>query len=112
MKQSIRVLAALITIIMFTAWTPPLWAYEDDLTSPLHNDNSTPIGVDGVALRPMGIAAIIVGTATFLATLPFTAATGSVGQAADQLVAAPYRFTFERPLGAPTNYETWGRVSP
>ncbi len=103
MKHSIRVLAAIVALVVFTAWIPFVWAYEDDLSTPLHEDNSTPIGVDGFALRPIGIAGIVVGTAAFLATLPLTAITGQVEEAADRLVVAPYRFTFERPLGAPTN---------
>lgn len=63
---------------------------------------SNPAGmmlVDAFLLRPLGIAATIVGTATFLVTLPFSLPTRSADDAAKVLVVKPAQYTFTRPLG-------------
>lgn len=49
--------------------------------------------------RPVGLAAIVVGGAIFIATLPFALPSGSVKSTANVLVGEPFRFTFKRPLG-------------
>lgn len=54
---------------------------------------------DVVFLRAVGLAGMIVGTAVFVATLPFTLPTNTVKNAAAKLVVAPAKFTFTRPLG-------------
>jgi hypothetical protein len=61
---------------------------------------------DLVLARPLGIAATVVGWTTFIASLPFTALGGNVGEAAQKLVVAPAVFTFGRPLG---RFETRNR---
>ena len=55
--------------------------------------------VDFVLLRPMGIISTAVGTVFFIASLPFSGPTGSIGVAFQKLVAEPAGFTFARPLG-------------
>lgn len=55
--------------------------------------------VDGLIVRPLGLAATIVGAAAWVVTLPFSALGGNVGEAAEDLVVDPARFTFTRPLG-------------
>ena len=54
---------------------------------------------DFVFLRPLGIAATAVGTVFFIASLPFSAPSGSAKEAFQKLVAEPAGFTFARPLG-------------
>ncbi|GIX47360.1 MAG: hypothetical protein KatS3mg131_1571 [Candidatus Tectimicrobiota bacterium] len=54
---------------------------------------------DLVVLRPFGLAALVLGTATFIAALPFSVPTKSVKQAARKLVVEPAAYTFARPLG-------------
>lgn len=49
--------------------------------------------------RPLGLAATVVGTALFIATIPFSAAGGNLEQAGQVLVKDPAMFTFKRPLG-------------
>ena len=63
------------------------------------SDAAGMIVVDALLLRPLGIAATILGTATFVLTLPFSLPTRSAGKAAKALVVKPAKFTFERPLG-------------
>jgi hypothetical protein len=55
--------------------------------------------VDGIVVRPLGIAATIIGAAGWVVTLPFSLLGGNAGGAADALVMDPARFTFTRPLG-------------
>lgn len=55
--------------------------------------------IDFALLRPLGIAASAVGTGFFIASLPFSLPTGSIGVAFRKLVAEPICFTFARPLG-------------
>ncbi|MBI5588723.1 MAG: hypothetical protein HY889_10220 [Deltaproteobacteria bacterium] len=54
---------------------------------------------DVVLARPLGLATLVGGTAIFIAGLPFTLPTGSVGVSAKKLIADPFRFTFIRPVG-------------
>lgn len=55
--------------------------------------------VDVVVTRPLGLLALVVGTAVFVVALPFTVPSGSVAAAAEELVKKPARYTFRRPLG-------------
>jgi hypothetical protein len=55
--------------------------------------------IDFALLRPLGIAASGVGVGFFIASLPFSLPTGSIGVAFRKLVAEPVCFTFARPLG-------------
>lgn len=54
---------------------------------------------DIVLVRPLGVAATALGTAFFIAGLPFTLPTASVGTAGRKLVVDPLAFTFKRPIG-------------
>jgi len=102
MKREVKVIAALMLALgLVMGSVSPLCAYRDW--------DTTPVEVDGLVLRPLGIGATILGAAAFLAVLPFAAITGTVESTADALVMEPYRFTFERPVGYPTTrYEDSG----
>jgi len=64
-------------------------------------DEATAEGMiaDFLFLRPLGIVATAVGTVFFIASLPFSAPSGSVKVAFKKLVVEPANFTFHRPLG-------------
>jgi len=49
--------------------------------------------------RPIGLIATVLGSATFVVSLPVTLLGGNVLEAADALVVKPAKFTFFRPLG-------------
>jgi hypothetical protein len=55
--------------------------------------------LDTVFVRPMGLIAIVAGSAAFVVALPFTVFSGSVGSSANELVKKPIGYTFRRPLG-------------
>ncbi len=54
---------------------------------------------DTFLVRPLGIATTIVGAVVFVVSLPFSLLGGNVDEAGHDLVAAPAKFTFARPLG-------------
>ena len=55
--------------------------------------------MDAFLLRPLGLAATVLGTAAFIVTLPFSLPTRSADDAANVLVVKPATYTFARPLG-------------
>jgi len=55
--------------------------------------------MDAFLLRPLGLAATVLGTAAFILTLPFSLPTHSADDAAEALVVKPAKYTFARPLG-------------
>lgn len=55
--------------------------------------------MDAFLLRPLGLAATVLGTAAFIVTLPFSLPTRSADDAAQVLVVKPAAYTFARPLG-------------
>lgn len=55
--------------------------------------------VDALVVRPMTLAASVVGAATWVVTLPFTLFSGNAGDAGKAWVVDPLGYTFVRPLG-------------
>ncbi len=55
--------------------------------------------VDLLLVRPVGIASLVLGSAVFVAGLPFSLLGGNTGESAKKLIAEPAKFTFNRPLG-------------
>ena len=55
--------------------------------------------LDAFLLRPLGLAATVLGTAAFVVTLPFSLPTRSADDAAKALVVKPAKYTFARPFG-------------
>lgn len=54
---------------------------------------------DTFMVRPFMLVGTILGTATFIVTLPFSLLGGNVGEAGNMLVVEPAAYTFVRPLG-------------
>ncbi|RRJ82675.1 multidrug transporter [Aestuariirhabdus litorea] len=52
-----------------------------------------------VVVRPVSFGLLVLGSAAFVLTLPFSALGGNVGEAADSLVVGPFDATFRRCLG-------------
>jgi hypothetical protein len=57
------------------------------------------MAVDLLLLRPLGLAATVIGGVLFVVSLPFSAAGGNADEARQKLVEAPAGYTFQRPLG-------------
>ncbi len=61
--------------------------------------NAAVVAADGLIARPLGLATTIAGTGLFVVTLPFSAPSGSVNQAARGMIGRPGGWTFVRPMG-------------
>ena len=57
------------------------------------------VAADALVVRPVGVAATVVGAAIYVVALPFAAIAGDIHTPARSLVGAPARFTFQRRLG-------------
>ena len=55
---------------------------------------------DVVIARPAGLGILLLGSAAFVVSYPFTKLSGNVDEARKTLVEAPYKITFKRKLGA------------
>jgi hypothetical protein len=54
---------------------------------------------DTLLVRPITLTATVLGAAIWVVTVPFTAVTGTVGEAGQTLVVEPFATTFFRCLG-------------
>ncbi len=63
------------------------------------NERELDITADVVLVRPLGLVAVVLGTAAFIVALPFSVPSGSVETTARTLVAEPFKYTFARPIG-------------
>ena len=57
------------------------------------------IAADLIVLRPVGLIGTILGACGFIIALPVTVPTKKVDSIGQDLVIAPFHYTFERPLG-------------
>lgn len=61
--------------------------------------SATAIAADVVIIRPLGIISLVMGSALFVVSLPFTIPAQGVKMTAQKLVVEPFHFTFTRPIG-------------
>jgi hypothetical protein len=102
MLQTARLLtAALVATALLTGSVGPAAAasYDDQGLEATKKD--TPILLDALILRPVGLALTAVGTALFVPAAAVVGATRptDVGKPFQMLVANPFRYTFMDPLG-------------
>lgn len=76
---------------IFFAQTPRSWAQEDG--------SPEVIAADVLLVRPLCLAATVVGSALFVLSLPVATISKSTKETARKLVASPARATFTRKLG-------------
>ena len=88
-----RALAA--TVLLMTVLTGPALAADETVTG----DKGADMAIDLVVVRPLGLAATVVGAVGWVVALPFTLPTGQAGETAHQFVGRPFEYTFNRPLG-------------
>jgi hypothetical protein len=94
LKKRFLIVMLAVTLIMSLAG-PSLASSQ----KPSIEDPAGAMAVDLLFIRPVGIAATIVGGALFIVSLPCSALGGNVGEAGQRLVVDPALFTFDRPLG-------------
>jgi len=54
---------------------------------------------DTLFMRPIGMVATAVGSVFWLVSYPFAALGDNTDESTQELVVAPFEWTFERPLG-------------
>ena len=54
---------------------------------------------DVLVIRPIGLAATVIGSVFWVVSLPFSASGDNVGTATEKLIKEPAAYTFNRPLG-------------
>lgn len=96
-KQSLVFLVAAVLLLTWAA-SPALAAEKQYVKG--EDRGAVAMIFDLVLLRPLGLAATVVGTAFFIVSLPVSVIGGNTGEAAKKLVAEPAKYTFARPLGA------------
>lgn len=92
-------IAAALLVAVTTAWA-------GDTVS---GDRATDMVVDALVMRPLGLAATVLGSALAVVALPFTLPSGSVEASARELILRPAEYTFKRPLGDFSETETDAR---
>ena len=92
-RKWIVAMIVLTVLTSFLGVPHTVWAEEEA------DPAGTEIIFDLAIARPLGFAGLALGTTVFIASLPFTAAVGNAGDAAEALVVEPYNFTFVRDLG-------------
>lgn len=81
---------AFLLILALVASATPALAYEA---------SDADVACDVLLARPVGILAIVAGSAVFVVSLPFSLPTGSVPKVAQRMILDPVEFTFVRPVG-------------
>ncbi len=100
-RQVLSARLMIIVLILSTA-TLPMLASAENRGYSQEQASDTSAGmmmVDTFVVRPAMLVTTVVGAATWLVSLPFTALGGNIGQAGDALVVRPAKYTFVRPLG-------------
>lgn len=98
MKQSGvrgRMVGAVLAATVALLPAGPVLAADETVTG----DKGADMAIDLVVVRPLGLAATVVGAVGWVVALPFTLATGQAGETAHQFVGRPFEYTFNRQLG-------------
>ncbi len=91
------VVLTLIAALLLVPLGSALTAAEKPVSS--SEEKSGKMVADLLLVRPAGIVATIFGGVVFVLGIPFSALGGNVGESYEQLLVAPARYTFKRPLG-------------
>jgi hypothetical protein len=98
LKSVKKALVVLMTSIFIVSFMPISSVCASNIDEPF-DGTSGAMAVDLLLVRPVGLAASIVGAALFIVSLPFSALGGNSEAAAEKLINEPVFFTFQRPLG-------------
>ena len=102
-----RKLVVLLAIFAMTGaiFASPLWAEDHAAPDPADTGNfSHEYGgefdlFDIILMRPVGLAACVMGLGGAIAGLPFAITSGSAETLSEDLIKKPLKFTFTRPVG-------------
>jgi hypothetical protein len=89
-----------LSLVVSLAGLPMVSAMAAEAAAPAEADRSGgAMAVDLVLLRPLGLAATVLGGVLYVVSLPFSAAGGNADEARQKLLEEPAGYTFQRPLG-------------
>ncbi len=93
-KQSIIfiIIAALVVIPFSTSALAETQKLPEDISAGA-------MAADLTVARPLGLVALVLGSAIFIVSLPFSVLGGNAKDASQKLVVDPAKYTFKRPLG-------------
>ena len=89
--------ALLVLVVGFSLCVPV--AVARDVEDDYGLTTSDAMVIDALIIRPVMVVVTAVGVVAFVASLPFTMLSGSVGKAGNAMVVEPAAYTFTRPLG-------------
>jgi hypothetical protein len=90
----------LISALILIPFGSEVLAETQSTKGPTQQERSTAkMAADLLLVRPVGIVAILFGTAVAVVGIPFSALGGNTGESFNKLVVAPTKYTFKRPLG-------------
>lgn len=84
-----------LLMVALLSWMP-FSAYSQNVTE---RPSGLEMTADVVVVRPLTLAATVLGAGLFVVSLPFSALGGNAGEAAETLVGVPFKATFMRCLG-------------
>lgn len=93
-KHSIVLL--LIAAMLLTPWAAMAQSNEEVTDKQIAAGS---MAADGLLCRPLGIVATVGGFCLFIVSSPFSLLGGNAGEAWENLVEFPAKWTFVRPLG-------------
>ena len=103
MTRFIKVAVVAMLTLCLLAQAPLAFAAEQRERQPAlsakRDVSGAEMAADLIFARPVGFVGLVLGTAAFVVSLPFTLPAKQVKEAGEKLVVAPAKFTFVRPLG-------------
>ncbi len=104
-----RAISSVLLVSMMSLSVPAFAA--DNIDNNLIGTRPTvwAMGIDAGLVRPVGLAATVIGIGLFVVTLPFSALGGNIKESAATLVGAPAKMTFTRCLGCTEEQDTENR---
>ncbi|MEQ8215108.1 MAG: hypothetical protein ABRQ30_02350 [Smithellaceae bacterium] len=84
-----KLIAFLVSFALITSAVPVMAGEIDEAD----------IIADALVVRPVSFAAMLAGSVIFVIALPFSIPSGSVETVGQQIVVAPAKYTFIRPMG-------------
>jgi hypothetical protein len=97
-----RFLALFLSAAMILMACGPVMAQNTDRAPPAsnHSTDDIPVIIDVLIMRPVGLAACIVGLAAAIIALPFALPSDSTDKVYQALIVDPFNYTFKRPIGS------------
>lgn len=108
--QSMKRAISSVLLVSMMSLSVPAFA-SDNIDNNLIGTRPTvwAMGIDAGLVRPVGLAATVIGIGLFVVTLPFSALGGNIKESAATLVGAPAKMTFTRCLGCTEEQDTENR---